>query len=311
MVVGNSLERKNSHERKDSHEREDSLERKKAMSGSNTMNWQQAVTDCHNRGEAFVVATVISTTGSTPRGGASKMVVTAKQTHDTIGGGQLEYKVTELAREMLASRVPSQRMEHFPLATKAEQCCGGSVTVLLECFPVSSLQLALFGAGHVASALMQVLEQCDARIDWIDSRQDQFPDRVPANVRTVCLETPEDYVEQLSDQQRCIIITHDHALDYRLAHAILTRTEVDYIGLIGSDTKAARFYRNLEKAGVSEADRARLVCPIGFRQVRGKLPMEIAVSIAAQVLSLDPVRSSEIKPDLSWKEIRDALHSRS
>lgn len=274
------------------------------------MNWQQAVTSCHNRGEAFVVATVISTTGSTPRGGAAKMVVTAHDTFDTIGGGQLEFKVTAMARDMLDSRVPSQRMEHFPLATKADQCCGGSVTVLLECFPISSLQLALFGAGHVATALMQVLGQCDARIDWIDSREDLFPASVPANVRTVCLETPEDYVDELGDDQRCIIVTHDHALDYRLAYAILTRTEVDYVGLIGSDTKAARFYRHLERDGVSESERTRLVCPIGHRNVRGKLPMEIAVSIAAQVLSLDPSRSSEIKPDLTWKEIREALKTR-
>ena len=275
------------------------------------MNWQQAVTRCHNEAQAFAVATVISTTGSTPRGGSAKMVITADGTHDTIGGGQLEFKVTEMARDMLQSRVPAQRIEHFPLATKAEQCCGGSVTVLLESFPVTAMHLALFGAGHVATALVQVLSQCDARIDWIDSREDRFPGQMPSNVRTLCLAAPEIHVDQLADSQRCIIITHDHALDYRLAHAILTQTEIDYVGLIGSDTKAARFFARLEKDGVSEADRMRLVCPVGLPSVRGKLPMEIAVSIAAQVLSLDPVQASEIKPDLSWKEIRDALNARS
>lgn len=35
--------------------------------------------------------------------------------------------------------------------------------------------------------------------------------------------------------------------------------------------------------------------------------MEIAVSIAAQILSLDPVKASQIKPELSWKEIRQAF----
>ena len=273
------------------------------------MNWQQAISSCHNRADSFAVATVIGTTGSTPRNGSAKMVITAEVTHDTIGGGQLEYKVTEAARKLLQSRVPSQTIDHYPLATKADQCCGGSVTILIESFPVTAMRLAVFGAGHVASALMQLLAQCDARIEWIDSRDDLFPAEVSANVKLIHRDDPVLTVDELSDDYRCIIITHDHALDYRLTHALLTRTEIDYVGLIGSDTKAGRFYSRLEKDGVSEADRARCHCPIGLSSVKGKLPMEIAVSIAAQLLSLDPVQASEIKPDLTWKEIREAFRS--
>ncbi len=274
------------------------------------MNWQEAINSCHQQGLPFAVATVIGTTGSTPRAGSAKMVVTGRETYDTIGGGQLELKVTETTREMLTSPVPAQKIEHFPLATKAEQCCGGSVTVLMESFPVTAMRLALFGAGHVANALIQVLAQCDARIDWIDPREDLFPEDLPANVITHALDEPESYLDQISDTQRCIIVTHDHALDYRLTIGILTQTEVDYVGLIGSDTKAGRFMKRLEKDGVSEVDRKRCHCPIGLPSVRGKLPMEIAVSIAAEVLSLDPVQTSEIKPDLTWKQIREAFSQR-
>ena len=81
-----------------------------------SMNWQQAVTHCHNAGDPFAVATVISTTGSTPRDGSAKMVVTHATIFDTIGGGQLEFKVIEAAREMLASRVPAQKIDHYQWA---------------------------------------------------------------------------------------------------------------------------------------------------------------------------------------------------
>jgi xanthine dehydrogenase accessory factor len=121
------------------------------------------------------------------------------------------------------------------------------------------------------------------------------------------MDDPVDYVSSLSDDHRCIIITHDHGLDYRLTLSLLTETEIDYVGLIGSDTKAKRFYDRLEKDGVSAEDRARCHCPIGLGSVKGKLPMEIAVSVAAQVLSLDPAAASEIKPDLTWKQIREAF----
>ncbi|MBO6555755.1 MAG: xanthine dehydrogenase accessory protein XdhC [Pseudomonadales bacterium] len=273
------------------------------------MNWQQAISWCHQQADPFAVATVIGTTGSTPRE-VTKMVITAEKTFDTIGGGQLEFKVIEDARSMLESRAPSQKIDHYPLATKADQCCGGSVTVLIESFPITAMRLAVFGAGHVASALMQVLAQCDARIEWIDSREDVFPESVSSNVQLIKSEDPVSYVDELTDQHRCIIITHDHALDYQLVHALLNQTEIDYVGLIGSNTKAKRFFQRMDKDGISQEDQQRCVCPIGMPEVKGKLPMEIAVSIAAQILSLDPVKASQIKPELSWKEIRQAFPPR-
>ena len=35
--------------------------------------------------------------------------------------------------------------------------------------------------------------------------------------------------------------------------------------------------------------------------------MEIAVSVAAQLLSLEPGANSDLKPAISWKEIRAAF----
>ena len=268
------------------------------------MNWQQAINACHSDASPFAVATVLGTTGSTPRGANAKMVITRETTFDSIGGGQLELLVTGRAREMLEARVPSQKIDHFPLATKAQQCCGGSVTVLIESFPATAMRLAVFGAGHVGAALVQIMAQCDARIEWVDSRAELFPDDLSGNVCKICLADPLDHVQVLTDAHRCIIVTHDHALDYRLAYTLLTETEIDYVGLIGSDTKAERFYSRLQKDGLSEAEGQRCRCPIGLPIVGGKLPMEIAVSIAAEVLSLDPVAASEIKPDLTWKEIQ-------
>ena len=271
------------------------------------MNWQQAVSACHSKASPFAVATVLSTTGSTPRGANAKMVVTKEATFDSIGGGQLELLVTEKARGMLDLRVPDQKIEHFPLATKAGQCCGGSVSVLIESFPETAMRLAVFGAGHVGGALVQVLSQCDSRIDWLDNRAELFPNDLPPNVSKIYLQDPVEYIPSLTDAHRCIVVTHDHALDYRLLYALLTETDIAYVGLIGSSTKANRFFQRLKKDGVSDDEQRRCRCPIGLPDVKGKLPMEIAVSIAAEILSLDPIAFSEVKPELSWKEIQQVF----
>jgi xanthine dehydrogenase accessory factor len=273
-----------------------------------TFSWQEAVNNCHQQGEGFVLVTVIGTAGSTPREGGSKMVVSSDATFDTIGGGQLEFVATQKAREFLIQGVALQRMEHFPLASKAEQCCGGSVTLMFEVYPCAAINLAVFGAGHVARALVKILEACDTRVDWIDSRADQFPEELPANVHTHTLEEPEQFVAQVRDNTRVLILTHDHALDYRLLAALLDDTEVGYIGLIGSDTKAKRFHTRLKHDGFRDEHFARYQCPVGLPEFNGKRPMEVAVSIAAKVLSLEPAADDSSHRGVSWREIKQALN---
>jgi len=79
-----------------------------------------------------------------------------------------------------------------------------------------------------------------------------------------------------------VILTHDHALDYRLTAAALA-SPARFVGLIGSQTKRARFLSRLEKDGV---DHARLACPIGLPGIKGKEPEVIAIATLAQLLML-------------------------
>jgi xanthine dehydrogenase accessory factor len=76
-------------------------------------------------------------------------------------------------------------------------------------------------------------------------------------------------------------MTYSHDLDLKLVEAALKRGDAGWVGLIGSDSKRARFDRRLAKVGL---DPARLVCPIGIPGIGGKHPKEIAVAVAAQLL---------------------------
>ncbi len=66
-------------------------------------NWISALAELQARSEPGILVTIIEELGSTPRNAGSKMVVCAERIYDTIGGGHLEYKAMEIAREMLAS----------------------------------------------------------------------------------------------------------------------------------------------------------------------------------------------------------------
>lgn len=105
-----------------------------------------------------------------------------------------------------------------------------------------------------------------------------------------------------------LVMTHDHALDRDLVEALLrigerravSQAELAYVGLIGSRSKIAATRARLLQRGTSEAQLARLVAPIGLQVdgalLGGNLPGEIAISVAAQLLSLRRPRPAALDP---------------
>lgn len=243
-------------------------------------DWITALADCQRDGRPSVLVTVTEVAGSTPRAAGTKMLVTADALSGTIGGGALEFTAIETARALLDGNVAELHTRSYPLGPALGQCCGGRVTLLFEPFLPERLRIALFGAGHVAKALVAILGTLPARVTWIDNRAGLFPATLPANVTARVVEEPESTLAR--GHSHILIMTHDHALDYRLVKAALSLSDHPFVGVIGSDTKRARFASRLRADGL---DPARFTCPIGLPGLTGKHPGEIAVAVAAQLLS--------------------------
>lgn len=260
------------------------------------MNWIDAIAHSARANVGFVVVTVLETEGSAPRDVAAKMVVLAERTEDSIGGGNLEFEATQVARDLLHARDdPIIQQRVFSLGADLTQCCGGKVTLLFECFPPWDFSVVLFGAGHVGTALTTILAQLPCRVQWVDSR-DIFPASLASNIKPVAMENAFAAVEDCAPAAYYLIMTHSHELDLELCEAILTRGDSRYCGLIGSRSKGAKFRSQLKKKGFTAAELARLTCPIGMESIPGKTPMEVAVSVAGELLALrhqERVASSE------------------
>ncbi|GAA4013842.1 xanthine dehydrogenase accessory protein XdhC [Actimicrobium antarcticum] len=95
-------------------------------------------TDCPNG----VLVTVAAVAGSAPRETGAKMLVTRDRQIATIGGGHLELRACEIAREMLVLPA-ARRLERFALGPSLGQCCGGVVHLAFERIDADQ-------AGHVA-----------------------------------------------------------------------------------------------------------------------------------------------------------------
>ena len=274
--------------------------------------WFEAIHCCEQTAEGYALVTVLTTAGSTPREQGTKMVVTADRQFDTIGGGHLEFKAIELARQALADSVNQrhnqQAIHSFPLASKLGQCCGGAVKLLIETHVSHRQVLALFGAGHVAQALVPILAQLPLSVRWIDNRESLTPNEpLPANVDYLCDDEPVGEIPLLPAGSWVVIMTHDHQLDFELAEKALKHPDLPYVGMIGSQTKAKRFVHRLQSKGISDGQLSRFVTPIGLSDIPGKLPVEVAVSVSAQIIRrLHGVNATEAP--LTADTTKEALH---
>jgi xanthine dehydrogenase accessory factor len=226
---------------------------------------------------------VVETRGSAPREAGTRMWVSATETRGTIGGGNLEYTAIKIAREMLFAS-ETQRQRRFALGDSLGQCCGGSVTLSFSLVEQAQekteaqFEVVLFGAGHVGKEVARILERLPCGLTWIDPRPDVFPASV--NAKVVIEEEPAWMVDEAPPGALYLVMTHSHALDLEIVERVLKRNDFAFLGLIGSETKAAKFRARLKAKGV---DASRLVCPIGLLKA-GKHPAEVAVSAVAQLL---------------------------
>jgi len=150
----------------------------------------------------------------------------------------------------------------------------------------AALPLVLHGAGHVGRALVRALEGLPFRVTWVDARPDGFPATIAPGIVVRHVADPAALMKTLPERAIHLVMTHSHPLDLAICHAVLREDNFRFLGLIGSQTKRARFLKRLRELGIAETQLSRLVCPIGLPGIDGKHPAVIAVAVAAQLLQV-------------------------
>ncbi len=206
-----------------------------------------------------------------------KCVVTA----DTRFGAAIPDDIVDVARTSLQSRRSAHRVDDW----------------FFETVIGTGFNIAVFGAGHVGSAVVNTLSPLECNIRWIDGRRNMFR-KVPANVRAIEADSPALEVAAMPPGSYYLVMTHSHALDFDICDRILRRNDAAYCGLIGSLTKRRRFEKRFRSQGMSAELFAPLVCPIGVDGIGGKKPAEIAVAAAAEILQAREKKARLAMPDL-------------
>ncbi|WP_293799150.1 xanthine dehydrogenase accessory protein XdhC [uncultured Bosea sp.] len=250
----------------------------------------------HQR-DGIVLVRIETAEGSTPREAGACMAVSPNAVAGTIGGGQLEFHCIDIARHMLSEGAEDQLLD-IPLGPQMGQCCGGRVRVSLRHAGAGEIALfsarekaeaaarppaLIFGAGHTGRALAQALAPLPVSVSLIDDRDDVMSG-LPAAVTCIRMADPVDAIASAPAKAAFVVLSHSHALDYRLAEAALARSDAAYVGMIGSATKRARFEASFLRSGGRREALTRLTCPIGGSDVDDKRPEVIAALTAAELV---------------------------
>ena len=241
------------------------------------------------RGEPYVLITVVSTRGSTPRNPGAKMLWHPNGTGaepngsswiGTVGGGQFELLVMGDAEKHLSARTCG--VERYVLGADADQCCGGVMEVFFEPHGTRR-RVVVFGAGHVSVELGKLLDPAPVQFVVADDRPDwNTVERFPCARRALSFDEGVALACERPDSTLACVMTCSHDTDFEILRRLLARPPA-FIGLIGSRSKRACLFGRLVASGITEELVQRIHCPIGVGDT-GKEPPLVAVSIAAQLL---------------------------
>jgi xanthine dehydrogenase accessory factor len=247
------------------------------------------------RDEPLVSVTVVDTMGSVPQDRGAKMIVTrAGLHHGTVGGGKVETRALAEAQKMLDGTIAeSTHFVQWNLNKDVGMTCGGIVKLFFESFNAVRWNIVVFGAGHIANALITLLIHFDCHITCIDPRPEWLA-RMPDSPKLTRIHESDmpSRVATIPADAFVVLMTMGHTTDKPILLEILRTRHFPYLGVIGSDSKAIILRRDVAEAGLPPEMQRAFHCPIGL-DLGTNHPYEIAVSIVAQLIQTrDAVRAS-------------------
>ncbi|MGB8624385.1 MAG: XdhC family protein [Paracoccaceae bacterium] len=144
------------------------------------------------------------------------------------------------------------------------------------------LRMAVIGAVHIAQPLLQMARLAGYDPTLIDPRPAFASDtRFPGE--TILEDYPDEVLPEYGLDARTAVVTlsHDPKIDDPAIVEAL-RSDVFYLGCLGSSRTHAKRVARLKEAGFADADIGRIHAPVGL-DIGAKSPAEIAIAVMAEI----------------------------
>ena len=150
-------------------------------------HWLAGLEQLLASGNDVIRVVVAATRGSAPREAGASMLVYRHGTLGTLGGGHLEFKAIELARDLLDQTGTLAHSQRFSLGAALGQCCGGIVDLWWERFTIADIEFItaanaqLQQTGHVVLATLVEDKNISHRTLFVSGVQHPVPEFTELN----------------------------------------------------------------------------------------------------------------------------------
>ena len=147
-------------------------------------------------------------------------------------------------------------------------------------------KLFIFGAGHVGLALSQLFSTLDFQVTVFDNREDlnTFEDNHFADVKKIVDFKNIEHLIPEGENIYVAVMTFAHKNDEMIVRQLASKN-IQYLGMMGSEMKVKTIFDNLKNEGIPQKALDKIDAPIGL-EIGSETPAEIAVSIAAKIISV-------------------------
>jgi xanthine dehydrogenase accessory factor len=250
------------------------------------------ITEITSSGGSCVLVTVAESEGCGPMTVGKKMLVREDGTHTgTVGGGALEHEAIETALNSMENR-QSRLVAYFLNEGETREgfktipmICGGTARLFYE-YLSGGDRVYIFGGGHVGRALARQLDLVGFYSLLIEDRDDIFSEitegkqRIHQDFYSYAKDAP------IGEHSYVVICTPSHENDFDVVRALADRKiQPRYLGMLASPAKKADFLSRMKEEYGNDVDLSYIFSPVGL-DIGGNSPAEIALSVAAEMLSI-------------------------
>lgn len=269
------------------------------------MDVYKVASELKTQNQAFVIAFVVKSIGSSPGKSGFKMLIKSDGTSiGTIGGGAIEAEVVREAKNCLT--IGENKLREYFLSNKSSKAnedvkiipmsCNGGMTIYYEVHGKQQT-VYVFGGGHVGSSLLYFLKPLKFFSILVDNRSEYLSKDKNPDASEYILSDYDDFTKKFDPPEDAyfVVVTHGHNYDDIILKNIYSKKRnYNYIGVIASKSKAASLAKSLKKEFGNKLDLSNFHSPVGLK-IGGSTAEEIALGIAAEIQSVHYKKNINIK----------------
>jgi xanthine dehydrogenase accessory factor len=249
------------------------------------------ITHLLNSGTPFACMTVIRSSLPAVQPSTKAILAPSGELCGSLGDERLDRAVSGVAKELLWRGI-SRTVQLDHTLTSVESSEHAAVEIFID-IAGDNPDLYIFGAGQVAMPVAKLAGEVGFRVHVVDTRplfanRERFPTAsevlvgFPGEIARGCELTPYGFA---------LVLTHTATHDLPVLEVLL-RSDIRYIGVLGSARRAAALAKRLQDMGFTAGDITRLHMPVGL-DIGAESAEQMAVAVVAELLMVRSGRSGQ------------------